>query len=405
MIPFHLVLFIIGAFFSIPSNVPVAARLDFALSNSGIAALAFGGEMLIAGVVAQLAAATFPSAWGDKKPLQPSPAERSLETRFVYATGTFIIALLLTLLIGDWLVAGQAANGLLKDRLASTAQAAAQNVPFFLETGQNLAVQLSSDPRLLSSNDPDLSALLAQRMQAVPYFDQFFVLDASGKNLLGAYPDSARQNFSLYAQESAGIPLADKGVLTQIYTIPPATSNAIGRVSFLVAITDRSHQVQRILIGRTTLSTNPLAQPLINSLDSLSKSELNGDGLVVDENGNVIYQTGDNTLAAYSGSLGDQPSFSNGTASNGTRQLVDYQPVEGGPWAIVLTIPASRGSAIGAQHCLAHVCDDSRACSFGAHLLTRWLAGHHRFIAEPGIRSESNCPGQVGSSIAGRRRG
>ena len=55
----HLVLFIIGAFFSIPLNVPVAARLDFALSNAGVAALAFGGEMLIAGVIAQLAAAVF----------------------------------------------------------------------------------------------------------------------------------------------------------------------------------------------------------------------------------------------------------------------------------------------------------------------------------------------------------
>ena len=40
------------------------ARLDFALSNAGIATLAFGGEMLIAGVVAQLAAAAFPSASG-----------------------------------------------------------------------------------------------------------------------------------------------------------------------------------------------------------------------------------------------------------------------------------------------------------------------------------------------------
>ena len=97
MILLHLILFIIGAFFSIPSNVPVAARLDFALSNAGVAALAFGGEMLIAGVIAQLAAAAFPSAWGDKKPLQPSPAERSLETRFIYATGTFITHIVIDL--------------------------------------------------------------------------------------------------------------------------------------------------------------------------------------------------------------------------------------------------------------------------------------------------------------------
>jgi two-component system phosphate regulon sensor histidine kinase PhoR len=342
MIPLHLVLFILGAFFSIPSNVSVAARLDFALSNSGIAALAFAGEMLIAGVIAQFALTVFPSAWGGKQPLQPSPAERSVETRFVYATGTFVIILLLTLLIGDWVVAGRAADGLLKDRLASTAQAAAQNVPFFLETGQNLAVQLSSDPRLLSSNDPGLSALLAQRMQAVPYFDQFFVLDASGKNLLSAYPDSARQNFSLYAQESAGVSLADNGVLTQIYTIPSTSAADSARVSFLVAVQDGSHHTQRVLIGRTTLSTNPLIQPLTKTLDGLSSSELNGDGLLLDENNNVIYQTGGRTTASYNGPRNDQPSFSNSTAPDGTRQMVYYQPVEGGPWAIVLTIPASQ---------------------------------------------------------------
>ena len=342
MIPLHLILFMAGAFFSIPSNVPAAARLDFALSNSGTAALAFGGEMLIGGMVAQLAGAAFPAAWGEKKPLQPAPAERSLETRFMYATGTFIIALLLTLLVGDWVVAGQAAEGLLKDRLASTAQAAAQNVPFFLETGQNLAVQFSSDPRLLSANDPDLSALLAQRMQAVPYFDQFFVLDASGKKLLGAYPDSARQDFSLYAAESEGIPLAEGGVLTQFYTTRPASATESARVSFLVAVTDPAHQVQRILIGRTTLSTNPLAQTLINSLEDVSKSDLNGDGFLLDENGNVIYQTGASAPARSAPARRAQASFSNSTAPNGTRQLVYYQPVEGGPWAIVLMIPASQ---------------------------------------------------------------
>ena len=341
MIPLYLILFLVGAFFSLPSNIPIAARLDFALSNSGVAVLAFSAEMLIAGIIAQMAAILFPQAWGGKKPLQPSPAETSLETRFMYATGTFTIVLLLTLLIGDWLVAGQAANGLLKDRLATTAQVAAQNVPFFLETGQNLAVQLSSDPRLLSLTDPDLSAFLAQRMQAVPFFDQFFVLDSSGKTLLGAYPDSARQNFSLFAPESGGIPLADKGISTQIYTIP-ASSNEAARISFLVSVVDTSRQVQRILIGRTTLSTNPLTRPLISTLDDLSKSDLQGTGLLVDENGKVIYQTGVNTIATYNGGLGLQSSFSNRTAPDGTRQLVYSQPVEGESWAIVLMIPASQ---------------------------------------------------------------
>ena len=85
-----------------------------------------------------------------------------------------------------------------------------------------------------------------------------------------------------------------------------------------------------------------MTQPLINSLNSLSNSDLKGDGFLLDENGNVIYQTAGSSLAVYQGSPGSRPSFSNGTSSNGTRQLVYYQPVEGGPWAIVLTIPASQ---------------------------------------------------------------
>ena len=68
------------------------------------------------------------------------------------------------------------------------------------------------------------------------------------------------------------------------------------------------------MIGRTTLTSNPLAQPLISSLESLSTSESNGSGLVLDENGNVIYQTGGSALAAYGGARGNQPSFSNGAA-------------------------------------------------------------------------------------------
>ena len=44
--------------------------------------------------------------------------------------------------------------------------------------------------------------------------------------------------------------------------------------------------------------------------------------------------------AAYTGQRGDQPDFYDETASDGTRQMVYYQPVAGRAWAIVLTVPA-----------------------------------------------------------------
>ena len=342
LIPLHTLLYIIGTFLSIKADIPPEARLDFALTSSWVATLSFAGEVLIAGLVAQIIMLAFPAAWGSKGPLQPSPTEKSLEIRFLIGTGTFISLLLLTLLIGDWVVAGRAARQMLEKRLSSTAASAAQSVPFFLETGQNLAVQLASDPRLLEATDPELSSIIGQRIQMVPYFDQLFVIDAQSVDLLAGYPESERKSFALYAEERTGLTLASNGVLTQIYSIPPLQADGLARASFMVAILDGSGQVRRVLIGRTTLETNPLTQPLITSLQSIE--DLHGTGILLDENGRIIYHYSESGQAPASFDVepGKDARFFNDTASDGTRQLVYYQPVLGRPWAVVLTIPAQQ---------------------------------------------------------------
>jgi signal transduction histidine kinase/HAMP domain-containing protein len=346
LIPLHTLLYIIGTFLSIKADIPPAARLDFALTSSWVATLSFAGEVVIAGLVAQIMVQAFPTAWGSKQPLQPSPAEKSLEIRFLIGTGTFISLLLLTLLIGDWLVAGRAARQMLEKRLSSTAESAAQSVPFFLETGQNLAVQLASDPRLLEATDPELSSIFGQRIQIVPYFDQLFVMDVQSAGLLAGYPESERRSFALYTEERMGLMLASNGVLTQIYSIPPLQVDGLARTSFMVAILDSTGQVRRVLIGRTTLETNPLTQPLITSLQSIK--DLRGTGILLDENGRIIYHYSESgqVPASIDVEPGVDARFYTDTASDGTRQLVYYQPVLGRPWAVVLTIPAQQAQQL-----------------------------------------------------------
>ncbi len=349
LIPFHTLFYVISSLFTqwgVDASAPATARLDFALSNAWVVTLAFGGEMLVAGVVAQIISKAFPEMWGSKQALLPSPGERSLESRFLFGVGTFISLLLLTLLVGDWIVAGRAARDMLQDRLSSASESAAQSVPFFLETGQNLAVQLASDPRLLTATGDELKSIIGLRIQAVPYFDQIFVLEATDdQTLLAGYPESAETNFQLYPDELSGMLLASNGVLTQIYSIPPITVNDASRVSFLVAIVDGVGQVQRVLIGRTTLETNPLTLPLIENINNMRS--LGGAGLLLNENGRVIYHSDPTQmLATYNGQRGDQPLFYDGTASDGTRQLVYYQPVLGRPWAVVLTVPAQQAQQL-----------------------------------------------------------
>jgi len=337
LIPLRVVLYLLGAYFSITGEVTV--RLDYALSNLGTVTFTFAGEMLVAGLVAQILSMAAPSLWGGQEEIQPSPAERSLEGRFMFGSGVFVLILLVTLLIGDWIVAGQAARRLLQDRLSSTAETAAQGVPFFLETGQILAGQFADNPQLLETVDPELSALLAGQNQSAPYFDQIVVLDADSRNVLGCHPLTACQPFLLFPEEDIGVEFALSDVPTQLYTIPPSETGSAARVSFIVAIKDGTGQTQRILLGRTDLGLNPLTRPLIQSLGNMA--ELRGTGILLDGDGQILYHPNTDLIKTeYNGQRGDQPDFYDGTALDGTRQMVYYQPVSGRDWSVVLTVPA-----------------------------------------------------------------
>lgn len=345
LVPLRAILYVLGLYFTIPGQAPI--RLDYALSNAGAAMLTFAGEMLIAGLTTQALAWAFPSLWGRQRESQPSPTERSLEARFLFGTGVFVLVLLIALLISDWVVAGQAARQMLQDRLRSTAEMASQSVPFFLETGQNLAKQMAANPRLLDTTDPELSALLGEQIQTVPYFNEAFVLDGVSRDMLGCYPVEACRAFALFPEEDVGLQFALNNVPNQVYAIPPAAPNGAGRLSFLVAIANAG-QTQRILLARTDLGINPLTQPLIQSLDAMK--ETGGVGILIDDNGVILYHSDPNqVMMRYSGRTGEPSLFYDETAPDGTRQMVYYQRAAGRPWAIVLTVPAKETQQLALQ--------------------------------------------------------
>jgi len=329
----HALLFMIGAFISVPVTLSAAERLDYAFSNMGMASLAFGIEMLLAGFAAQILATVAPHLWGRIGSLQPSPAERSIETRFVSGAGTIVSILLLLLLIGDWIVAGAAARDLVEDRLAGTAQLSAQGVPYFLETGQSLSSQIASDPRLVQTPDAELTSYLGGRIQSIPFFNQLVIFDLTINSVIAYYPPES--TFQLTPEEGMGLPLILQGVPNQLFAIPPSSPGEAARVSFLAVIPGTS----RALIARTDLRSNPIARPILDTLDSLR--ELNGTGLLVDEQGIILHHPqAELIMTPYTGQTSDQPAFFDETSPLGTRQLVYYQPVTGHPWSVVLAVPA-----------------------------------------------------------------
>src|SRR5215211_8898028 len=68
----HAALFVLNALFTLSASTSVTERLDYALSNLGVVSLAFAGEMLVAGITAQIIAIVFRSRWGSLGMLLPS---------------------------------------------------------------------------------------------------------------------------------------------------------------------------------------------------------------------------------------------------------------------------------------------------------------------------------------------
>ena len=322
----------------------LAVRLDYAIARLGPVSLSMAVPLLVAGAFAEVLAAAWPAAWGRPGFLLPSPAERSLQARFLYSTAPLAIVLTVLLMIGDWVVAGAAARQILRDRMADAAVLASEGVPYFLEAGQNLIAQLSADPRLYTGDPDDLTGILAQDLRSVPFFTQLFILDDSGDPLAG-YPLENYDSVQAPPEEQMGIQFALSGVPYQIYTVPPNTGKGAAQVSFLAAIRDENDRVRGVLIGRTELEINPFTKPIIGSLNSLAGDD--GEGILLDEDGRILYHPNPALLmAVYTGRISGDADFYFDTAPDGTRRLVYYQPALGRPWAVVLTVPARRTQQI-----------------------------------------------------------
>lgn len=319
----------------------LATRLDYAVTHFASSSTAVGGMILVAGVIGEALAIAYPSVWGGRGILKPSPIELRLPARFLYSLAPLAVVLVVSLTVADWIVAGAAARQMLRDLMASTAQSAVENVPFFIESGQNLIQQLAVDPRLLDPTTRKVD-VLSQQLRTVPFFRQLFLLDADG-NEVARYRTTGGSVISS-EEEAAGQEMVLAGV-PRYYPIPPEIDELAAQVSFWYPIRDETGMIQGALVGRTDLKSNPFTKPILASLDSLAGSD--GEGLLLDDKGRILYSSLPTALMQpYSGRTVEEMGFFDDTAPDGTRRLVYNQRTLGHTWAVVLAVPARRAQQL-----------------------------------------------------------
>ncbi len=323
----------------------LAVRLDYALSSLWGKTLAFGIQVLLAAFIAEIFYRLLPSSWGGTGPLIPSPGERSLQARFLYGMAPMALLLVILLIMGDWYVAGNAAREMLKARMADAAGVAARNVPYFLDTGENLISDFAKDTRMGDGTSEERLNLLQQDLQNVPFFRQLILLDTSG-NMLGSYPQSTYISDQAPLEEQTSIQLALTGFPVQSFATPPESKNSLSaEISFVAPVKNTAGNVVGALIGRTDLVTNPLIKPVITSLDNMAGED--GQGFLLDENNRILYHQNKSLLMeTFPFDASQQAQFTEGTAPDGTRRLIFTQPAVSRPWTVVLTVPAHRAQQL-----------------------------------------------------------
>ncbi len=315
----------------------LASQLDYAFSNVPNAWLVMGTELLIAGLTVQFIRNLRPARWGSQAPLEPSPAERSLQVRLLSSMVPLGILMILTMFIGSWLLAGKVARDILESQMRTTTQIVANQAPYFMQNGQNLVTKLSSDPRLAGARPDQLTELLSEMIKSEPFFSQLVILDDQGQTI-SAYPDSQFTGQQISLDEQVGIQLALNGLPFQSFTLPPRKDSTAAQVSFMSGVADEDHAIHRIILARTDLANNPMSRPLITGLNGME--EFNAEGMLIDQNGRILIHPDPNMLmTSYPGSTDSPQSFYQENSSDGTRNFVYFQPISGVPWTAIVTVP------------------------------------------------------------------
>jgi PAS domain S-box-containing protein len=318
------------------SQGSIGIRLTFSVGQSLTIWISDGIFFLVAGIIGELFAFLVKSKWGSQGPKRPSPAERKLSARFMISVVPVSIFLIVVLIISAWSIAGRAARQMLEGRMATAAQMTAQSIPFYLETGQNLLLRLADEP-FYEMTAEEINRQLAVHRREVPYFSQLVYLDQNGEPV-ASDPGNALDLSPISSEERERI-MAASIVPLDIAAASANQESKAAMLSFVVGVNDHTGDLRGVLVGRSDLAVNPFSKPLITSIESLSMLE--GIGILVDENGYILYHEDSNlVMSTYEGSRSSSPQFFEEPSHDGEGELIYYQPVTGKPWSVIVKVPS-----------------------------------------------------------------
>jgi len=272
------------------------------------------------------------------------PYGRTLNRRLLFLFVPLILTMIFVLVYAVTATTLRVATLDAVDEMAQDANSAADDIPYFIHTGQGLLAEFANDEALWRSDPATLEGLLQGDLRTVAFFDQLVLFNASGQPI-ALYPAIPTSDAGLTAQEEVFLQRVLESGAPQISPVHRSMQGAV-TLSFLAPVEDQvTGERFGVLLGRTRLDVNPVIQ---RSLASLQQTRERSEGFVVDEEGHIVAHSEPGLLLTEWHVDENRPriatvlrgwAYESRNPVDNTRQLVYYLPVEGHPWAVVIRLP------------------------------------------------------------------
>ncbi len=322
------------------------AGLDYAVTLTWAHLIPLLLEGLAAGLVVQGVYLLSPRLRPVHAAHQTPPYSRTLSRRLLFLFVPLIIIMTFVQVYAvTATILGMAISDAV-DEMARDANSAAEDVPYFIHTGQGLIAEFANDETLRQHDNPTaLQNCLRGDLRTVAFFDQLMLFDGDGQRL-AMYPPESVGDPDLTREEEKLLQRVLRNGAPQISTVHYSQRRE-PILAFMAPVEDpETNERFGALLGRTRMTVNP---ELDRALAGLQWTRDRGEGFMVDRTEWKVVAHSDPALLLSDWEVEEEApriatvlrgwAYESRNPRDNTRQLVYYLPVEGHPWAIVIRLP------------------------------------------------------------------
>jgi len=208
--------------------------LDFAFSLLQPTYLAALIEMGIAGGICLWLRNSERIPWYSPQRLVVGPYNRSLAARLLSTLVVVGVISSSVLLIGDWVLAQQAAQDLIEKQMLQTSDQVSSTIPYFIQTGRSIETHIAEElgPAVESSNVSEEQ--MKSFLRTIAFFRTLAVFDKD-KNQLAVYPAEGILSEGTPFELGAALDAALLGVSEEV-VLRPDREAASARLAFVTPV-------------------------------------------------------------------------------------------------------------------------------------------------------------------------